>query len=350
MTVETAAYRFSPLHLKILEFLSGPKSGMVSLEKLSQACRLESSQMNRELEMMVRDGYGFERSEDGKIRLTLEPDWFYPERIMRGLQTVRLGKNLQAFQKIGSTNDRALLLGEKGAADGTLLVAERQTKGRGRRGRSWIASEGKGLTFSVILRPALTAEQAPSLTLGAAVAVALALEEWKVKPRIKWPNDVYLGGRKVCGILTETRGKQDKIAFAVLGIGINLNQAAGDFPKELKGIATSYYRHKGKIIDRLAFFQRLLFHLEKVDGWIRKKQFQRVLQEWRKRSLLDRRQVRIVEPGRVLYGQAAGVDETGALLVRNDFGMMERILAGEVELLRLSKRAVRKSRLKNGES
>jgi BirA family biotin operon repressor/biotin-[acetyl-CoA-carboxylase] ligase len=181
------------------------------------------------------------------------------------------------------------------------------------------------------------------------VAVALALEEWKLKPRIKWPNDVYLGGRKVCGILTETRGKQDKIAFAVLGIGINLNQEPGDFSKDLRSLATSYYRHTGKKIDRVAFFQSLLFQLEKVEGWVRKRQFQRVLSEWSKRSLLNQRQVRIHQPGRVLYAQVVGVDERGSLLVRNDFGMVEKILAGDVELLRLSKRKVQKRPLKTGD-
>ena len=134
MTVETAAYRFSPLHFKILEFLSGPKPGMVSLEKLSQACRLEISQLNRELEMMVRDGYGFERVRGRENKTHPQnPDWFYPERITRGFaDLIRLGKNLQAFQKIsGSTNDRALLLGEKGAADGTLFGGGAPDQGPG---------------------------------------------------------------------------------------------------------------------------------------------------------------------------------------------------------------------------
>jgi BirA family biotin operon repressor/biotin-[acetyl-CoA-carboxylase] ligase len=349
MSVETVVYRFSPSHFKLLTFFAGQEGRPVSLAKMAQAAGLSAQALKNELKLMLRDGYRFETSADGKMRLAREPDRLFPERLLRGLETTRLGKTLHAFQKIGSTNDRALLWGEKGTEDGTVLVAENQTRGRGRQGRSWISSEGKGLAFSVLLRPALSFQEASELTLAAAVAVALALEKWKLKPRIKWPNDVYLGGRKVCGILTETRGKQDKIAFAVLGIGVNLNQGPGDFSKDLRSVATSYYRHTGKKIDRVAFFQSLLFQLEKVEGWVRKRQFQRVLSEWRKRSLLNQRQVRIHQPGRVLYAQVVGVDEQGSLLVRNDFGMVEKILAGDVELLRLSKRKVQKRPLKTGD-
>ena len=114
-------------------------------------------------------------------------------------------------------------------------------------------------------------------------------------------------------------------------------------------MATSYYRHTGKKIDRIAFFQSLLLHLEKVEGWVRKRQFQRVLAEWRKRSWLNQRQVRIHQVNRVLYAQVVGVDDSGALLVRNDLGMVEKILAGDVELLRLSKRKIRKRPFKTRE-
>jgi BirA family biotin operon repressor/biotin-[acetyl-CoA-carboxylase] ligase len=346
MSVETAAYRFFPSQFKILTLLAKGEGNSVLPEKLAPAAGLTVQELEKELVSMARDGYGFETRADGKLKLASEPDRLFPERLLRGLETDRLGKALQAFEKIDSTNDRALLLGEKGVADGTVLVAENQTRGRGRQGRSWISTEGKGLAFSVILRPDLSFQEASELTLAAAVAVALAFEKWKLKPKIKWPNDVYLGGRKVCGILTETRGKQDKMAFAVLGIGVNLNQAPGDFSRDLRSLATSYYRHTGKKIDRVEFFQALLFQLEKVEGWVRKRQFQRVLAEWRKRSLLNQRQVRIHQSNRVLYAQVVGVDERGALLVRNDLGMVEKILAGDVELLRLSKRKIRNRPLK----
>src|ERR1700722_11893928 len=311
MSVETVAYRFSPVQFKVLALFAKGEGRPLWPGKLAPAAGLSPRELERELGSMARDGYKFEKQADGKLRLASEPDRLFPERLLRGLETDRLGKTIYAFERIGSTNDRALLMGEKGALDGTVWVAENQTRGRGRQGRSWISSEGKGLAFSVLLRPALSFQEASELTLAAAVAVALALEKWKLKPRIKWPNDVYLGGRKVCGILTETRGKQDKMAFAVLGIGVNLNQGAKDFSKDIRSLATSYCRHTGKKIDRVAFFQSLLFQLEKVEGWVRKRQFQRVLSEWRKRSLLNQRQVRIQQPGRVLNAQVVGVGGGG---------------------------------------
>ncbi|HVM31545.1 MAG TPA: biotin--[acetyl-CoA-carboxylase] ligase [bacterium] len=350
MSVETAAYRFSQTQFDLLKTLAAKPGRAISLGRLARLARVPVAQIPRALDEMERDGYVLERGDGDKAALVSEPDWFFPERILRGLPTAKLGRHLQAFKTIGSTNDRALLLGEKGALDGTLLVTERQTKGRGRQGRGWAASEGKGLAFSLILRGNLSHAQAGGLTLAAAVALCLALEEWKVKPRIKWPNDVYLGKRKVCGILTESRVKQDKMAFAVIGMGVNLNQEPADFPKEIRSIATSYRRHKGRPLDRLAFFHRLLHHLERCLGFVRGGQFPRILAEWRKRSYLQGRQVRILQADRVLYGQVTGVDETGALLVRNDFGMIERILAGDVELLRLTGRRPRGHRLKIGGS
>ncbi|HET9870438.1 MAG TPA: biotin--[acetyl-CoA-carboxylase] ligase, partial [bacterium] len=336
-----------PSHLRILSSLSRRPRRPVALGRLAREAGLTAAGLDGELARMEGQGYGLERGPRG-IRLVAEPDRLYPERLMRGLETDRLGRELQSFQTIGSTNDRALQLGEKGAADGTVLVADRQTRGRGRRGRAWALAEDKGLAFSVILRPALPAAEAPGLTLAAAVAVARTLEEWKVRPRIKWPNDLFLGGRKVCGILTETRGREDKINFAVVGVGVNLNQAAGDFPPELRATATSLFRHRGIRVDRAAFFRRLLLHLEKAEGWVRRRQFHRVLAEWRRRSFLNGRQVRIREADRTLYGQVQGVDETGALLVRNDWGMVERVLAGDVELLRLSRRRPRPGIRKRG--
>ncbi|MGH7739261.1 MAG: biotin--[acetyl-CoA-carboxylase] ligase, partial [bacterium] len=291
-----------------------------------------------QLRALSGDGYRLKRLKRSGVRLVSEPDRLFPERILRGLETNQIGKKLYAFQTIGSTNDRALFMGERGEENGTVWVTEGQTHGRGRQGRSWMGTEGKGLAFSVIFRFSLSAQEASGFTLAAAVAVALTLEESKVRPRIKWPNDVYLGGRKICGVLTETRGGRESVHFTVVGIGVNLNQAPGDFSNDLKSRATSYYRHTGRKLDRVVFFQRLLFHLEKMEGWIRKKQFPRILSQWRRRSLLNHRQVRVVTGDRTFYGQAVGVDESGALLVRNDFGLIEKVLAGEVELLRLSNR------------
>lgn len=254
---------------------------------------------------------------------------------LKGLRTRSFGHSALFLKKTESTNDVALQLARDGAPEGTLVNAESQTKGRGRMGRSWATTPGKSLAFSILLWPRLRNEELPEITLAAAVAVARTLEGHRLKPRIKWPNDILLDGKKVCGILTETGPKKDKMVPVVLGVGINLNQAGADFPKEIRGTATSFYRSSGRKVDRRIFLQKLLFQLEETYHWVVERRFPKVLGEWRKRSSTLGHQVKVVQPHRSFYGQAVDIDEKGALLVRNDIGQVERVTSGDVEALKI---------------
>jgi BirA family biotin operon repressor/biotin-[acetyl-CoA-carboxylase] ligase len=334
----TIAYKASSVRLKLLNAFKKRPKKFVTTVSLKMESGLSEKKLMETLKKMKAMGYKFKFSPRKGFYLNSQPDFLLPEAILCGLSTQKIGKFVYGYQKLGSTNDRALFLGERGAREGTIVTTDEQTQGRGRRGRNWHSVSGKSLTFSLILRPNLLPDEVAELTLASAVAVVLTLQEWKLKAGIKWPNDIFLGKRKVCGILNETRFKQDKIAFAVIGIGINLNQTIDDFPSEIKGTATSVFRYSGKKINRVLFLQRLLLCLENVLHWIDQRQFHRVLTEWRRQSVLLNRQIRILQPGRVFFGQALDVDEQGALLVRNDFGMIERVLAGDVELLRISNR------------
>ena len=258
------------------------------------------------------------------------------EAILKGLTTKSFGRSILCLEKTGSTNDVVLKLAEEGAPEGMVVLAETQTQGRGRQGRSWSSAAGKSLSFSILLRPKLKPDELSEITLAAAVAVAKTLEEYRFHPRIKWPNDLLLKGKKVCGILTELGPKKDKIASVVLGVGININLGAGDFPGDLKGIATSLYRVSGRKIDRVCFFQSVLLHLEETYGWVAQRRFPKVLTEWRKRSETLGRQVKVTQGHRFFYGQVVDVDEQGALLVRTDAGTVERVLSGDVQLLKIN--------------
>lgn len=253
----------------------------------------------------------------------------------KGLTTRHFGKPLYCFNQLTSTNDLAAELARGGASEGTAILAETQTKGRGRQGRKWISQEGKSLTFSIVLRPSLPQELFTELTLAAAVGVARALERHGFHPAIKWPNDLLISGRKVCGILTEVGPKKDKMASAILGIGLNLTQNPGDFPADLRPAATSLKMQRNKVPSREALLQEILSRLEEAYGWVREGRFHRVLSEWRKRSILTGKQVKVVLGGRSFFAQVLDVDERGALLVRTDVGTVERLTAGEVEALRL---------------
>lgn len=267
------------------------------------------------------------------MKRKVTPSPLTPQAIWKGLGTAVFGRALYCFPKVASTNDAAMELAAAGASEGTMVTAEVQTRGRGRQGRRWVQTAGKGLAFSIVLRPKLSPDELPEVTLAAAVAVARTFEAFRVRPKIKWPNDILLSGKKVCGILTETGPKKDKMAVVILGIGINLNQTASEFPAELKRSATSLLRATGRKTDRAAFLRKLLMNLEEVYGWLGARRFSKVLFEWRKRSSQLGGQVKVTQAGRVFYGQVLDIDEKGALLVRNDLGMVECIISGDVESL-----------------
>jgi BirA family biotin operon repressor/biotin-[acetyl-CoA-carboxylase] ligase len=263
----------------------------------------------------------------------------------KGLRTKSFGRSFIALSRVTSTNDLALKLAAEGVAEGTVVVAEEQTKGRGRQGRRWETSPGKALAFSIVLRPRAERGELSGVTLAAAVAVAQTLEDLRLKPGIKWPNDVLLGGKKICGILTEMGVKKDKMTPLVLGIGLNLNQSSRDIPKDLRGIATSCYLVSGREVDRSRFLQRLLLRLEKCYGWVVTNRLDSVLAEWRRRSIAMGKSVKVSQGHRVFYGEATGVDGRGALWVRKIGGEVETVLSGDVEILGSTlKRMKRKGR------
>lgn len=261
-----------------------------------------------------------------------------PEVILKGLKTKSFGRSILCLEKTTSTNDILLRLAEEGEAEGTIVTAEAQTQGRGRQGRKWNSTAGKSLAFSILLCPKLHVDELPGITLAAAVAVAKTLEDYRFKPGIKWPNDILINGKKLCGILTESGERKGKIIPVILGIGVNVNQGRNDIPAALKGTATSLYLEKRRPVDRQKFLQDLLFHLEEAYHWVTERQFPRVLKEWRKRTVTLGQQVKVSQGLRHFYGQTVDVDEKGALLVRNDLGMVERVISGDIEVLDFKKR------------
>ena len=257
-----------------------------------------------------------------------------PGSFWKGLKTRSFGRSILFLDEVGSTNDVALRLAGEGAPEGTVVTAGSQTAGRGRRGRSWTSAPGQALLFSLILRPKFPPQDWPKITLAAAVAVAKTCGSFGVKVDIKWPNDLLADGRKVCGILTEMGPKKDKMTPVVLGIGINLHQASGDFPRDLRAIATSLFLVSGRKVPGDAFFQRLLLELEKSYGWLEHKNSKRVIEEWRKASATLGCSVRVDQGHRVLEGEAVDIDPSGALLIRTEQGSLERVLSGDVEKVR----------------
>jgi BirA family biotin operon repressor/biotin-[acetyl-CoA-carboxylase] ligase len=211
-----------------------------------------------------------------------------------------------------------------------VVFAESQTRGRGRRGRAWVSPRGKGLWFSVLLRPTLPTSAASRITVAASVAVARAIRQnCGLDARIKWPNDVMVNGKKLAGILTELRAEADEILLAILGIGIDVNCQREDFPGELGDIATSLELETGSAQDRVALAAQVLIALDECYQ-AALTNFESIVDEWAKLCTTLGRQIVVTMGQNRIEGFAQALDSDGALLLRRDSGQIERILGGDV--------------------
>jgi BirA family biotin operon repressor/biotin-[acetyl-CoA-carboxylase] ligase len=252
-------------------------------------------------------------------------------QIRDGLITKRLGAKLHYFLEIDSTNAYARQLAAAGAEEGEIVVAEAQTRGRGRLGRSWISPPFVNLYLSVILRPVLPPIHAPQLTLMAAVALADTVASFlHIAPTIKWPNDILVENRKLAGILTESRCDSERIEFVILGIGVNLNYPVERMPHAIRERATSILSVTEKKVSREEFFRRLIQALDRCYGEIEESGFDGLARRWEARFGLRGKKVRAQMAGRTIIGTARGIDTEGALILQDARGERQRIVAGDV--------------------
>jgi BirA family biotin operon repressor/biotin-[acetyl-CoA-carboxylase] ligase len=221
-------------------------------------------------------------------------------------------------------------MAREGAPEGTLIVANAQTKGRGRMGRSWVSPPGSGLYFSIILRPDCLPSKFPRLTLTAGVAVASAIEQTGLKPQLKWPNDILIADRKVGGILAEAVFDKRRIEFAILGIGINVNTKCEELPVSVRGLATSLGLSLGKPVSRIYLLQTVLHLFEPWYEFFCTGAFETILDAWCEFDNTLGRVVDVFLPERRLVGVAEALEPDGTLLVRDKRGCLHRIVAGDV--------------------
>lgn len=253
------------------------------------------------------------------------------QELLNGLSTTVLGNKLFLFETIDSTNTCAKTLAEAGVEEGAIVLAESQSEGRGRLGRTWISDPGKNLLFSCILRPPVEKGDAGLLTFFASVAVARALEQSTgFHFECKWPNDLLLNGKKCCGILLEISLNDGKLAFAILGIGVNVNQR--EFGNELRRAATSLAREAGREFDRKKLFQTMVRELDLLYHDVKQNRFRRILTEWNNRCTMFGRDVRVDRNGTTISGKAVGLHKDGGLIVQTAAGN-EIVYAGDVTVI-----------------
>jgi BirA family biotin operon repressor/biotin-[acetyl-CoA-carboxylase] ligase len=323
---------------QVLAFLAEAADEVVSGEAISDKLGLTRAAVWKHVESLRGQGYRIDAVASRGYRLVSIPDRLRALELRPLLNTHDVGQVLHCHEELGSTNDEAKRLADDDAGHGEVVVAERQTEGRGRRGRAWISPARRNVAFSVILRPEeLPPARAPELTLVAAVALCDALRHSGVAAGIKWPNDVLVGGRKIAGILTEMSAEADLVHWVVIGVGVNVNARLEDFPEELRDQATSLLIERDHPSPRALFLAACLTSLETWYDRHAEGGFAPIRQAWRERSVTLGQQVSVTTDGAPTVGLAEDIDDTGALLLRTPAGLT-RITSGDVAMLRAAPR------------
>ena len=317
---------------KILEKLISNKGTAVSGEKLASELSVSRAAVWKHIKTLRAEGYMIESTTNRGYSLTGSPDIIMPAELKAGLKTGIIGKDIHYFKEIVSTNTTAREIAHS-VDEGAVVISEEQSGGRGRIGRKWLSPEG-GIWLSIILKPKIQPSHAARITLLAGLAVAKTMQDYGLPARIKWPNDVLIKGKKVCGILTEMEAELDRIDYCVVGIGIDANVDTELFPEEIRDTSTSLEKELGHAINRSDFVRRLLEEFEKEYLALQKNGFSSILDEWRNNSATIGENVKVTIGSRTIYGEAIGVDNDGSLILETHDGGLEKIVAGTCEHLR----------------
>ena len=322
------------LDVQILTALRAAGDGAVSGADLSQKLCVSRAAVWARIEELRSLGYDIEASPHRGYRLVSTPDVLHADDLLSRLgKTKVIGRDIRVFRETTSTNDVIEKLARDGVPEGVSVFAESQTKGRGRLGRKWLSPAKQGLWFSVLLRPDLRPQEATRLTVASATALRRAIEsQTGLKPEIKWPNDILVQGKKVAGILTELSAELDHVKYVILGIGVDVNLSPGDFPPELRKVATSLKAELGKPVSRPELAVAILRELDQDYGRITSGQFAAVASEWEEHGTTIGQEVVIRTGDRQIRGRAESLGEDGALLLRTEHGHLERIVGGDVTL------------------
>jgi BirA family transcriptional regulator, biotin operon repressor / biotin---[acetyl-CoA-carboxylase] ligase len=316
----------------ILRALRTSGENAVSGAELAERLGISRAAIWARIEELRSLGYEIQANPHDGYKLCHSPDVLHGDDILALLPGDQVnGRDLRVFQETTSTNDVIDKLGRDGVKEGVVVFAESQSKGRGRLGRSWISLRGKGLWFSILLRPPLPPQSATQITIASATAVVRALSaSTGVQCDVKWPNDILIGGKKVCGILTEMSAELESIKYVVLGIGLNVNFDLTDFPPDIRKMATSLKIELGKSKRRCEIAAALLRELDLEYRRILNGEFEEIANQWESACTTIGQDIEIVSGRRVIAGRAESLDNEGALLLRTQHGRLERIIGGDV--------------------
>lgn len=316
---------------EILKYLR-EEQGYLSGQELCERLGVSRTAVWKVIRQLQEDGYEIEAVRNRGYRLVEGGDVFTETELKSVIDTRVAGQNLVFLDFVDSTNTRAKQLAESGSPDGTLVVAESQSAAKGRRGRSWMAPAGTGVWFSLLLRPQIEPEHASMLTLVAAMAVEKGIHvATGLEGRIKWPNDIVVDGKKVCGILTEMSADMDCVNHVVVGIGINAN--IREFPEELKDKATSLLLSSGQTVNRAELLNAVLQAWEEYYGKYLQTEDLSLLAEAYNALLAGLGgRVKVLAPKGEYTGISRGINRLGELLVEREDGTVTEVMSGEVSV------------------
>jgi BirA family biotin operon repressor/biotin-[acetyl-CoA-carboxylase] ligase len=313
---------------KILKTLYEKKDEYVHVDELVNETGKSIKEVENEFITLEDEGYIINYTKSG-YRLIKTPNLLLPYEVKKGLKTEFIGHDIHYFKEVDSTNDVAKYLAEEGAIEGTIVVAEIQNRGKGRRGKTWISPPG-GVWMSIILRPDIPPFNAPQLTLVTGVAVAETLKkECELDVGIKWPNDILIGNKKVCGILTEVNASIEKVNYVVVGIGIDMNVDVPLFPPDLQKGATSLKNELNTEINGALLVQKFLLEFENIYNKFKEGKFPEILNEWRSLSKTIGNNVEVRTRGKTVRGEAVGINKEGILIIELEDGSLRKMISGE---------------------
>ena len=318
----------------VLDELKKNMGKYISGEELSKKIGVSRTSVWKYINKLKEEGYVIESSTNKGYVLIESPDALYPNEIKGLMNTKLIGKEIIFLESVDSTNSYAKKMGEEEFQEGTLVIAEEQTAGRGRLGREWISPKGKGIWMTIMLKPDIKPEQAAQITLIAAFAVVLGIKNiCNIDAMIKWPNDVVVSGKKLCGILTEMGAEIDRINYLIVGIGINANIDEMDFANSGLDIATSLKIQKDEDIDRKILISDIIKNFEKLYiDFIERGSIEYIIKDYKKVSATLGKEIRILAKGEEWNGIALDINSHGHLMVKMDDGKIKEISSGEVSV------------------
>jgi BirA family transcriptional regulator, biotin operon repressor / biotin---[acetyl-CoA-carboxylase] ligase len=324
------------MNLELIAYLK-KQSQFTPMPVIEEKLKLGRDQVFTDVEAAIEEGYSIEFHPYLGVKLIDIPDRFLKHEIRDDLNTRHVGRKLKIFDQVTSTNDTAweLIESDPELKDGTVVIAESQTRARGRMGRDWHSAPAAGLWFSVVLKCAVPPDKVTFLTSGAALAVANMLQQFIQLPaEIKWPNDVMIRGRKACGILVEARSNHPDVY--VLGIGLNVNQARTDFPESLRETATSLRleRPGARAMNRVRVLRPLLFYLDRVYTQIRKKKWDRLAEAWSEFVHMGGKHVTLQQGGQEIRGKVVRVHPGEGVTLKLESGEEKTCAAESVSGVR----------------